>query len=354
MSNRVGADDQNDVVVHSTTDKNPAGYNAVSVIVSQTPLPVTDLKTRVSTPINPSGKQYQPTDFVVGQIVPIGLPVVVTNLDSFDHFKQYIQSKCCYNSAPLDQAIVVVKKNRNAFQVDMWTLMEHRSIEWKTRPYRGESVPGIHIDNVFNWKDFPFDTPSTAIPKKRTRSHTLTDTQHKIMCSSCNGQGKQHCSSCNGTGNVARAQGTLRCSHCHGKGNVNCDKCATSGYLLSWAIMTMTWHTLHSIGIYQNTFLPEKIIRKIPGKPTFYENDMEWTNDIFLLNYGNLYRIITEKSSLDFGQGIQQQYQNCHFAKLTNSMLIRKLKCLIRKVDIIETNYKLDGYVNKSERNRGK
>jgi hypothetical protein len=352
MSNRVEQDTQIAVVVHSTTLDDPTN-NVISEIVPRSQLPVAGSTSVVTISEEPTGKVYTETDFVQGPVVKRGPIVVVENLDSFDNFKRYIKGKFCYDSTPLDQAVVVGKKNRKAFRVDMWTLMEHRSVEWKTRPYRNESVPSKGVDNVFDWTNFSFDTPPTIISKDRIRSHVLTDTQRKTMCSLCNGQGKQHCTSCNGVGNIASGPRSTRCSRCHGAGKLNCAQCAASGHLLSWAVMAIKWHTIHSVGVYQNTFLPEEIIRRIPNKSIFYENDMKWTNDVFLLHYGNLYKTITENSPVDFGLGIQQQYQDYHLAKLENSMIIRQLKCLIREVDIIETDYKLDGYVNTSEQNKG-
>jgi hypothetical protein len=113
--------------------------------------------------------------------------------------------------------------------------------------------------------------------------------------------------------------------------------------------MKLTWYSIRSTDFYQNSFLPKDIIYSIPNKSPLYENDCDWTNDIFLVNYGNLYKSVIEKSPLDFGQGIQQQYQDKHFAKLKPNMTIRRLKCLIRQVDIVETDYKLDRYRNQVE-----
>jgi hypothetical protein len=314
----------------------------------------------------PTGKQvinrsdnlpvrYDPTNFVAlpqatGPVIP---PLVDPN--NFDHFKRYAKSKLCYNAAILDQATAVERTERIAFQVDMWSLMEHRSVEEHTKPYDDfESVPGQDIGNLFDWDDFPFEPPSTIIEGQRSKSHPLSKTQRKVACPLCDAEGKQQCSSCNGRGQILANNKTSQCSRCRGKGKIKCTKCAGSGYLLSYYEMKITWETIHSIGWYQNSFLPDKIIQRMPNKDTFFDANLHWTNDIFLTSYGNLFQTILQESPVKFEKNVQQQYQDGHFAKLKDATVMRRLKCLIRYVNISQTDYQLDGYVNKEERNKGK
>jgi len=121
--------------------------------------------------------------------------------------------------------------------------------------------------------------------------------------------------------------------------------------------LTVEWNTKKTVSPYQNTFLPEKKIRRRLKKKIFFDADREWDNHIFLTNYPNLYETIAICSppnlAKKFGQDIQKQYQT-HFAALKPSQKMRKMKILIRKVDIIETDYQLEGYTNKSGTHKGK
>jgi hypothetical protein len=233
--------------------------------------------------------------------------------------------------------------------------MEHRSVKECTKPYDDyEVTPGKDIGNLFDWDDFPFDTPSTVIEGQRNKSHPLAETQRKVACPSCDTKGKEPCSSCNGQGKIRANNQLSQCSRCRGKGEVKCNRCAASGYLLAYYEMKITWETLHSVRWYQNSFLPEKIIRQMPDKDIFYEANLNWTNDIFLTSYGNLFQTIVEDSPYRFEKHVQQQYQDGHFSKLKDATLMRRLKFLIRYINIKQTDYVLDGYINKEDRNKGR
>ena len=301
------------------------------------------------------GTAYDVTHFVPIPDNHLPLTTLPDDAHNFDHFKLYIKSKPCYDATPLSRATIMTQKECAAFRVDLWTLMEHRTVAWHTRPYRGDPVPGKDVGDPFSRKGFAAETPRTTIKKKCMKSFPLTDTQSKIVCTLCSGTCKQQCDSCHGGGQVSCCMKSSVCSHCHGSGEVKCGECGACGYLLRWATLNITWHSIESVSCYQDekdTFLPENIIRKLPRKPVFYENDLEWNNDIFLLGYGTLFQTIGESSPVDFGTELQKQYQS-HYIQLQDSMVIRRIKCLIRRVDMIRTDYQLDDFVNRSQRNKG-
>lgn len=297
--------------------------------------------------------QFQTTDFVP-MVGPLNqTPTLPADPYSLSHFQLYIKSKPCYNATPVADAKILKSQERIAYRVDLWTLMEHRSIVWKERPYRDESVPGQAVLDIFNVKDLPFETPGTVVKGTLKIEHPLEHTQRKIMCPLCTGKGSTPCSPCYGQGQVIpRNNNRTQCSKCHGQGKLNCTKCKGSGFLLTFAVLTVGWNTIHTEACYQNTFLPEKLILKRLKKSVFYDEDKEWNNSLFLTGLGALYDTISAQSPPDlakkFGQDIQKQYQT-HFARLKDQMMIRRIKCLIRQVEIIEVDYQLKGYVNKSE-----
>ena len=293
----------------------------------------------------------EPTDFVEIPIGTLILPVV--DPTNFDHFKNYIKSKLCYNAAILDKAVVSKRTECMAFQIDMWSLMEHRSTEQRTKPYRGEKAPGKRQANLFQWKDSQYERSSANVENQVTKSFPLTETYQKIKCQACDANGKKLCNLCNGRGHVMRNNNISQCSRCSGSGYTGCDRCASTAYLLVYDQLNIKWHTERSKQFYQNTFLPEKTIRETQNKPIFYEKDSEWTNDIFLTSYDDLFQVIAEKSPVRFEKGIQQQYQDFHFIKLKESTVIRRLKILIRYINVLEIDYKLEGFTNNTKRHQG-
>ena len=323
----------------------PVGAAGDKIIISPNQLPAVPV-------------QFQTTDFVpiVGRLNQTStLPAEPYSLS---HFQLYVKDKSCYNATPVADAKIVQAQERVAYRVDMWTLMEHRSVEWKERPYRDEPAPGQPLLDIFNVKDLPFETPGTIIKGTPKLSHPLEYTQRKITCTSCTGKGRTPCGSCYGQGQgILRNNQTTQCSKCRGQGTLNCTKCIGSGFLLTFAVLTVEWNTIHTEACYQNTFLPEKFILNRLKKSVFYDEDYEWNNSLFLTGYGTLYETIGARSPPDlakkFGQDIQKQYQT-HFARLKDQMMICRIKCLIRQVEIIETDYQLEGYINKSERHSGK
>ena len=302
-------------------------------------------------------RQMYVTNFVPPPVLGNRLPTLPDNPYDFEHFKHYIDQKLCYNSAPLTQSAFIKAQERIAYRIDMWTLMEQRSVEWRTKPYTNEETPGKTLGNIFHWEDLPFETPRADLEREVKASCPLKDTQCKIRCTSCNGKGTQPCPSCHGQGHIIpRSGGSTLCPRCRGQGRLNCSTCTGSGLCLKWAVLTVKWNSFNTVSCCQNTFLPEKMIRRRLNKSIFFDGEQEWANNIFLTSYNELYQNIHGRVPADLsdklGKELQKQYQT-HFIQKKQSTLIRRIKCLIRQVDIIEVDYRLEGYVNKGEQHRG-
>ena len=50
-------------------------------------------------------------------------------------FKQYVDSKFCYNSGPLERAELISVEHKFAYQGQMNILMEARYVDWKEEPH---------------------------------------------------------------------------------------------------------------------------------------------------------------------------------------------------------------------------
>ncbi|CAF0721831.1 unnamed protein product [Adineta steineri] len=329
-----------DITIHSN---NQIAISAVNALVVKTvePAPYTSATTLIPLPDKPYTVATLPSD-------PF----------NFSYFQQHVKSKLCYNSDPIDTAMVTKSQDRVAYWAEIWTLMEYRSVKTEERPYKGESVGGQVVGNLFDLKDLPIQTPQTDIEGTRETSCPLVNTQRKVICSQCNGKGKQQCASCAGQGHLipCGCGNDTQCSTCHGTGNLNCTKCVGACFLLRWEVLTIKWETIQTVSPYQNTFLPKRKIRFRPKKKVFFDADHDWTNHIFLTNYPDLYETIATHTPPDmakkFGQDIQKQYQT-HYARLKPSTIMRKMKILIRQVNIIEVDYQLEGYTNKNGTHKG-
>ncbi|CAM4874420.1 unnamed protein product [Rotaria socialis] len=299
-------------------------------------------------------------DFVpipMQQVVSLAFPI---DPYSFDHFRKYIGSKLCYNAAPLDQSKIIKTQERVAYRVDIWTLMENRTLEWTTKPYRDEDTPNRTVGNIFDWDDISFDCPRADVEGIVKKSYPLEDTQAKIVCGFCRGQGAQKCAQCYGQGHFIPQNGySTRCLACNGQGTLSCVHCDRSGFLLKVATLKFEWESINSVNCYQNTFLPDKLIRLRRNKPVVFDGAIKWNSSMVLTNFPELIETLQGQTPGDLSdkliKDIQKQYLT-HYIRLkkpTQSNRITKIKCLVRQVDVIEIDYRLDGYINKVGRNKG-
>lgn len=303
----------------------------------------------------PANMPYTAKDFMKPTRDSTEKPVTTRDFDAFEHFKNYIREKFCYHTIPFEKATLLETHKRIAYQVDMWTLMEKRTPIWCTRAYRGEKTLGKNVDDIFLWSNDAWQTPSTSLDGSASRTYDVEESMSKISCSTCGGTGQVFCTSCHGTGRRLADKGiSTTCSRCNEKGRAPCKLCEQSGYLLRYLALKFDWYGLHSVGVYQNSFLPEKNVRRVQKKPIFYECDASWSNDPFLIDYGNLLKRIQENAAFDFVPFVHEQYQQNHFSKLPKSVMIAKMKVLIRTLDINEVEYQLEGYINSNERHAGK
>ncbi|CAF0947772.1 unnamed protein product [Adineta steineri] len=328
---------------NTTHSNNPIGMSAVNNRVTKTTEPA-PVRSGVDLIRLPDGSYTVAT-----------LPSDPSNLL---HFQQQVKSKFCYNSGPIDTATFIKSQQRIAYWVEMWTLMEHRSVKTEERPYKGESASGQAAGNIFDLKNLPIQTPQTNIKGTQKTSCPLVNTQRKVICGQCNGRGKQQCASCAAQGHLIpnANNNNTQCTTCRGTGNLNCTKCVGACFLLRWEVLTIEWNTKQTVSAYQNTFLPEKKIRFRPKKKVFFDADHDWNNFVLLTNYPDLYETIAIRTPPDmarkFGQDIEKQYLT-HYAALKPSIIMRQMKILIRQVDIIEIDYQLEGYTNKNGTHKG-
>ncbi|CAF5013493.1 unnamed protein product, partial [Rotaria sp. Silwood1] len=163
--------------------------------------------------------------------------------------RKHVSRKFCYHSDAAVEAKIIKVDTRVGFQVDIWTLMEKRWIKTISSPYNGENTPSQNVQDIFDEENYNLKADTTVVKGRQIGHIALPETQRKIICVACNGQGKKTCSSCDGSGQV-------------------------NGNILQRTEMHCKRYTLHSVTYPKNTFLPDKCIKNSNGKNLFFEDDV--------------------------------------------------------------------------------
>ncbi|MCC7159989.1 MAG: hypothetical protein IT281_10705 [Ignavibacteria bacterium] len=289
--------------------------------------------------------------------------------------KTYVQSKACYNSSALTNARVTnVKQGSIAYQIDLWTLMESRSLEKREKPYNGEATPAQTLLNAW---DYQFQQQPT-LKAHQKETHDLTQTCSKIVCPDCSGAARSRCPSCQGNGrqpcNYCRINsstqisgeiydksvcsycndtGVINCSACNSTGIVDCSRCRTRGHILQWYELIIEWFTIHTVSLQSNTALSAEIVYEAPGKQPCWLFDQNWSN---AYSFNNYFQSAFAKQRAEFPvklDKLTKDFTKNHLEKIDNDCLIIRLKCEIQKLDIIEVEYEAEGFTNETDTNMG-
>lgn len=263
--------------------------------------------------------------------------------------KKHVSKKFCYHSDAALTARIIETNLRVGYQVEIWTLMEKRWTKTISVPYNGEETPGQNIENMFDLKKYNFKADSTIVKDKETEHITIPETQKKTVCVACNSRGKRTCEKCNGVGSINENP----CSICDSAGSLNCSKCSSSGFILHKTDMYCERYTVHSATYPKNTFLPDECIQNSRGKFEFFNDDILYDGDSLWSNFESLKSLITGKSPYDFCKLIERQFKENHLDKLDKTTQIRRVKCSIQRVDIIEVDYQAGHYINKGNARKG-
>ena len=285
--------------------------------------------------------------------------------------KGYVKSKACYHPAALENARVTnMDQGCGAYHIDLWTLVEHRVLKQAHRPYNGEITPDQPAGD--KWA-YTFQQPSTIVKDKHTEVRDLEHTRRRTVCPQCNGMGHGVCYSCKGqvgkpchycTNRPAASSVNQPCSHCQGSrtirctvcnatGVANCPRCRTHGQVLQWYQIVMEWTTNHSTTYQTNTSLPLELVRNTPGKQTCWAIDQKWS---YGESFDNYFRNAFENQNTSYPvklNEISDDFNKNHLLKVNDDARIVQIKWDIKKLDIFEIEYELEGYENKKNRHMG-
>lgn len=152
--------------------------------------------------------------------------------------------------------------------------------------------------------------------------------------------------------NASRSK-TKICSKCGGADKVRCPKCKALGGFLHSPTLTVKWHTRQSTCCVQNSYLPEKKIRK--GGRTLY-----WSRRIVPWSKGssieNVVESITDNTpNINLRADIMKHYNEKHLNPIRGkNNAMRRLVCTIERMNFEEIEYTMgDNFINKRDPARG-
>ncbi|XP_072277300.1 protein SSUH2 homolog [Pyxicephalus adspersus] len=137
------------------------------------------------------------------------------------------------------------------------TFTEHRSCEWVTEPYAGQTSDTSAGRPAPKAWDIPVAAPQMF--KDGVQKMVMPQTSSVQACSKCNGLGRNMCLKCHGTGRAqcmwcngrGRRMQMEMCQHCYGNGtescrmcqNINqqCSGCSGKGRVLTYMQLMVTW-----------------------------------------------------------------------------------------------------------------
>ncbi|CAF0964133.1 unnamed protein product [Didymodactylos carnosus] len=220
-----------------------------------------------------------PTDVILSstKLSSSSAPQESTNSDKeLQYLMNYVNSKKCYHSSGVENANVVNRQQKIAFQVQIWTLMEKRSVVLKEQAFDNRPTPGEDLEDMFNDK-YAYAASETVVSEKTRGSIDLLNTRKKVICPSCQGKGLKPCLLCNESG----VKLGKPCLMCNGQGSSVCTRCSKVGHVVQWNKLTVEWNTVYSVTYPRNTFLPDSCIHKTEGKLKTSESTTPAQNGMF-------------------------------------------------------------------------
>ena len=285
-------------------------------------------------------------------------------------FKNYIDSKGCYSSEPLNQAQIRNVEAKVAYQCKMKILMEEREVTWSQKPSKQRLSHSVKP--IFDiWTDYQFQLPNSS-DKRSEQRRPLPEHDYTTNCETCHGQGSIKCSNhrcndgvetCLSCTNGHKSDGNrcslckgglIECKTCHGKGRLGCVQCDSCGAFYHSAILHVTWEIRTSVWYYQNSFLPEEIIAQTNKISLWSKSETPWAKDSSIDDF--LQTINESNSCIPFKANVINDYKEKHLNEtLELKTRMRRLICDIERLDFQEVKYTLEPkYLNKKDPTKGK
>ena len=135
---------------------------------------------------------------------------------------------------------------------------------------------------------------------------------------------------------------------------MHCSYCRGYGGFLHTPHLTVKWYTPKTDWYYQNSFLPEKKIRK--AKLTlFWSGRREpWSEGSSIAAFVDT--IDEQHTVIDLKMDVIRHYHDKHLNPMqSKNNLMRRLQCTIERMDFEEVEYTMgEKYLNEKDRTRGR
>ena len=280
-------------------------------------------------------------------------------------FQNYINSKRCYSTEPLNQAEIQAIKPCAAYQCKIKILLEQRQVTWSVKPTKQRLSQSTKPTFDF-WNDYQFQLPTSA-EKKSEQKRSLSEHDYTTDCQACQGQGtiqcvnqrcidgNEICLACNkglrsdGSACPQCKNGFVQCQTCRGRGRLDCAQCDSCGVFHHSAVLQVWWEVRTSIWHYQNSFLPEEIIDQEDKISLWSKSERPWTQNSSIENF---FQSLDEfQSTVPLKVNLIRDYREKY---LYETMKMRRLTCDIERLDFEEIEYTLASkYHNEKDSMRG-
>ncbi|CAF3769586.1 unnamed protein product [Rotaria sp. Silwood1] len=257
----------------------------------------------------------------------------------------YVNRKTCYHPLAAEEAEIINRQQKFAFQCNLWTLTEKRTIEWNDKPDDDKPVDGEEVGDLFD-KKYEYQAPDTILSETTHASGPLNNTRKREVCPNCQGNGAKACYFCSGSGKKMGKD----CPACHGQGSPACTKCSKQGHIIRWAHIKIEWRTVHTVHYYKDTFLPDKYIQNARMKTPVFDGDDECKQQSLDATFPHLLKEITQTSPVKFSSFVAEVFKKNHLNKVSDSTKIRRIKCLIQKLGITQITYQSGTLTNRHPR----
>ncbi|CAF1284000.1 unnamed protein product, partial [Didymodactylos carnosus] len=145
---------------------------------------------------------------------------------------------------------------------------------------------------------------------------------------------------------------TLLGSTTLGQGKIRCSSCKAQGGFLHLPTLTVKWHTRKSTWYCQNSYLPEKRIRK--GRRTVFWSTkiVPWSEGSIMAN--TVESIIENTPGIDLKMSVIKHYNEKHLNPTrSKNIVMRRMECSIERMDFEEIHYTMgENYLNKKDPTR--
>ncbi|XP_075218578.1 protein SSUH2 homolog isoform X2 [Lycorma delicatula] len=245
-------------------------------------------------PTPPPVETKKPSDHLVTYKHLFPIPITEITEDQVrEALLRHVSKRCCYGTKPAKGLSFNFVQATYAFLYRLETFTERRESAWSFVPFNGN----CEVDGSENG-EAPLPWDIEVLPKALFESevkslrvphtssvkacHRCAGTGH-IQCPECRAKGWIRCLTCNGEGFNSEQEicvhcrvsrhgfGRQDCFKCKATGKLPCPPCESSGLILCFIQLTITWKTNVSEKIIKKICIPEKFIQMSKGKEIFLE-----------------------------------------------------------------------------------